>query len=80
MGTCTECGNPLIQGGSVENNECELACDELGIKVVTTFDPVMYDATEIEEINEMFVRVLESWHRRRNMVFADPRRYGFEVH
>ena len=62
------------------DNECEIASEELGIKVVTTFDPTMYDTQEIEDICEMFARVLESWHRRREMMWANPRYYGIEVH
>jgi len=64
----------------VDSNECELSCDELGIKVILAFDPVLYDEQEIEDISEMFAGVLEAWHRRRNMVFTNPKAFGIEVH
>jgi len=56
------------------DNECELACDELGIKVVVTFDPTFYDEDEIIEINEMLARVISAWHRRRETTFC-PKSY-----
>ena len=64
----------------MEENEVELQCEELGIRVVTTFDPVLYDRKEMEDICEMFGSCVEAWHRRRSMVLANPKSYGFSIH
>jgi len=63
----------------MEKDEYELFCSELGIGVTVQFDPVLYDDDEIEEINEMLIRVLMSWHRRKRMSCSYPKVPGIQV-
>ena len=60
--------------------ECKLECAELGIEFTVDFDTVLYDTEEMEDICEMLASCIEAWHRRRSMVLANPKAYGFNIH
>jgi hypothetical protein len=64
----------------VTENVSELESKELGIKVVITYDTVLYDVSEIEDIDTMIAGVMEAWHRRREFALARPKLYGVTVH
>jgi len=62
------------------SGQCELSSEMLGVRVEITYDTDKYLATEMEDICVMLARVLESWNRRRDLIDANPKVYGYGVH
>jgi len=52
--------------------------ERLGISGELQFNSQVYDELEVAEINDMLLRVLVAWLKRRTFVLQNPKAFGYK--